>query len=91
MEALGFNVLMEGPITYQIVAICFTVGTVCTLVVVWFFSMFQTKRAAIASERSLRIHIDKVEADVEKMQTNLAKIGSDVSYIRGRLEPRPQV
>lgn len=82
---------MEGAITYQVVGICFTVGTVCTLVVVWFFSVFQTKRASAASEKALRIHIMKVEADVEKMENNLVKIGADVSYIRGRLEPRPEV
>lgn len=82
---------MDMPVTYSLVWICFSVGTACALVVVWFFSMFQTKRAAVAAEKSLKAHILKVEADVEKLQTNLAKIGSDVSYIRGRLEPRPQV
>ena len=55
---------------------------------VWFFSKFQTKTAAIAAQRHMQGHIDKIEKEVGDLKTNLAKIGSDVSYIRGRLEPK---
>lgn len=80
--------MMDGPITYRIVEIIASCVTVAVLIVVWFFSIFQTKRAARESERALKSHILKLEGDHKDMQVNIAKIGSDVSYIRGRLEPK---
>lgn len=56
--------------------------------IVWLFAVFQTKNAAAMVEKALRSHILKVESDVEKIESNLTKIGADVSYIRGRLEPK---
>lgn len=77
----------QQVVTYQLVSICFGVGVVCTAAMAWFFSIFQTKKQAHASETLLRVHIKKVESDVEKAESSLAKIATDVSYIRGRLEP----
>lgn len=82
MENLSENV------TYQIVFVCFVCCSVVAGVILWAYAKFQTKIEAINLERSLRIHISKVEDDVKMMKGELSKIGADVSYIRGRLEPK---
>jgi hypothetical protein len=81
----------NAPITYQIVIICFVVTSIVITVMMWIFSRFQTKRDAFVTEKQLRMHILKVESDVEKMGSDLARISENVSYIRGRLEPRPHI
>lgn len=48
------------------------------------------KEAHEKSEADMKAWIRKVESDVSKMQTSLERIGENVSYIRGRLDPSPQ-
>ena len=49
---------------------------------------FQSKSDAEKMENDLKDWIRKVEADVSKVQSSLENIGKDVSYIRGRIEPK---
>jgi len=37
---------------------------------------------------ALKLRVEKVETDVTLLRNSLAQIGSDISYIRGRLEPK---
>lgn len=72
--------LPDGKITISMVVIC------CA--VYFFFQRFQTKRDADKIEEDLKAWIKKVELDVSVMQTSLLDISKNVSYIRGRLEPK---
>lgn len=79
---------MEGPITFSFVAICFSVSAIVVGVFSYFVSRFQTKDEAMRVEDGLKIWIQKVEADVSRVQTSLERISENVSYIRGRIEPK---
>lgn len=81
------EIVMEGPVTVGLVAICFSVCLVVVSVFAYFISRFQTKVDADKVENDLKTWIRKVENDVSRVQTSLERIGGDVSYIRGRLEP----
>lgn len=80
--------LPVGPITYQAAGVAFVVASVSVTIVMWAFSRFQTKREAQASNAHYKHLTEKLETDVEKISEGLAKLSEDVSYIRGRLEPR---
>jgi hypothetical protein len=91
MKLPGSNMKMvspDEPVTFSMIEMCFAVGSAVAVCILWVFSRFQTKQAALASEQELKQHILKVEADVEKMRTDITGIRADVSYIRGRLEPK---
>lgn len=79
---------MEGPVTFGLVTVCFLVSSVVISIFVYFISRFQTKAEAIRVEDGLKVWIQKVEADVSKVQTSLERISENVSYIRGRIEPK---
>ncbi len=93
-----FPELVNQPGTTDMVMI---VGSVCTIAItatVWILSRFQTKaqarvveeRLATASMAIERRHSDEVKQlwiNVNAMRDNMHKIGADVSYIRGRIEP----
>lgn len=52
---------------------------------VWFVTeKFQSKEEAFKLER----RVEKVEADISLVKEGISAISKDVSYIRGRLEPR---
>ncbi|CAB4150062.1 hypothetical protein UFOVP558_69 [uncultured Caudovirales phage] len=100
MNILGEKIL-DGPVTIGLVAICFAVCVVVIGVLTYFTQRFQTKADAVKaeldiktahekSEADMKAWIRKVEADVSKMQTSLERIGENVSYIRGRLDPSTQ-
>jgi membrane protein insertase Oxa1/YidC/SpoIIIJ len=36
----------------------------------------------------LKQRVDRVESELSNLRNSLAQIGSDISYIRGRLEPK---
>lgn len=85
---MRFNIEMGEAITYNMVGIIFGVTATAVLIVVWLFAIFQTKRAAKEDKQELKSHILRVEANVDRMRTDLATIGGNVQYIRGRLEPK---
>lgn len=97
MNFLGEQI-MDGPVTIGLVSVCFAVCLVVVTVFAYFVSRFQTKEAAMKSETEIKANADKVEndlkawirkveTDVSKVQSSLERIGENVSYIRGRLEP----
>lgn len=81
---------LAGPITYKALGVAFGVSSIAVSIVLWAFAKFQTKREASVSNRLMRLEMEKLETQVGNMQSNLARIGENVSYIRGRLEPKPK-
>lgn len=81
---------MDGTVTFGLVAVCFTVSTVVVSIFGWFISRFQTKSDADKAEDDIKNWIRKVEADVSSLRASMDRIGDNVSYIRGRLEPTKQ-
>lgn len=79
---------MEGPVTLGLVSICFSVSAVIVGGFAYFVNKFQTKSDAMRVEDGLKMWIEKVEADVSMVKTSLDRISENVSYIRGRIEPK---
>ena len=93
MNILGVQI-MDGPVTIGLVSVCFAVAMVVVGIFAYFVNRFQTKEdahkleeSALLREKDMKDWIRKVESDVSKMQTSLERIGENVSYIRGRLDP----
>ena len=86
--ASASEITSNQAITFQLVLIVFAVCTVVVTSIIWMLSRFQSKEAALEHRALMDERITKVEEEVRDMQGDLKKIGSDVSYIRGRLEPK---
>lgn len=98
---------MEGPITIQLVIICFGVASVAVAITLWAVVTFQTKAEARAQEERVKGEIEdvhkhlnamrveakddtrQVQLEVSAMRTEYSGIAKDISYIKGRLEPKP--
>jgi uncharacterized protein YsxB (DUF464 family) len=88
---------MEGNISIALVVVCSSVAGVALGAYSYLSNKFQLKAdadkneaAALLREQDIKTWIRKVENDVSKVQTSLERIGENVSYIRGRLEPNKQ-
>lgn len=57
-------------------------------ITLWSISTFQNKEDAIESKRMIEARIATVEDQVRMNRASLDAMAKDVSYIRGRLEPR---
>lgn len=79
---------MEGNVTIALVVACFSVAAVAVSIAVYVSSKFQSKADADKVETDLKAWIRKVETDVSKVQSSLERIAENVSYIRGRIEPK---
>lgn len=79
---------MDGNVTIALVVICFSVAAVAVSITIYFNNKFQSKSDADKVETDLKAWIRKVETDVSKVQSSLERIAENVSYIRGRIEPK---
>lgn len=79
---------MDSNVTVSLVASCFTVSSVAVGISIWISTKFQSKLDSEKMETDLKAWIRKVESDVSKLQTSLERIAENVSYIRGRMEPK---
>jgi len=59
-------------------------GVSLTVIVTWMSTNYQSK----ADSLKLENRIERVESEMSQMRDGINKISSDVSYIRGRLEPK---
>lgn len=59
-------------------------GVTVAVMVVWLSTNYQSKAEALKLEN----RIERVELEMSQMREGINKISTDVSYIRGRLEPR---
>ncbi len=59
-------------------------GITVAVMVVWLSTNYQSKSDALKLEN----RIERVELEMSQMREGISNISKDVSYIRGRLEPR---
>jgi len=59
-------------------------GATLTVIITWMSTNYQSKSEALKLEN----RIERVETEISQMRDGINKISADVSYIRGRLEPR---
>lgn len=59
-------------------------GVTVAVMVVWLSTNYQSKAEAL----KLESRIERVEMEMSQMRAGINQIASDVSYIKGRLEPR---
>ena len=59
-------------------------GVTVAVMVVWLSTNYQSKAEALKLEN----RIERVELEMSQMREGISNISKDVSYIRGRLEPR---
>lgn len=63
-------------------------GMTVAVFVVWALSFFQTKDDAKEWKSNVEVRMGKIESEVSSMRGSMEIIGRDVSYIRGRIEPK---
>lgn len=59
-------------------------GATLTVIVTWMSANYQSKTEAL----KLESRIERVESEMSQMREGIHNISKDVSYIRGRLEPK---
>ena len=70
------------------VMMVFAVSSVAVTAVIGVLSRFQTKRGAKEIEMRLDNSLHQLWTEVNSQKETMAVIRGDVSYIRGRLEPK---
>jgi hypothetical protein len=70
----------------EIIGFGVTVATVTAGVVLWSIATFTSKEDSAKIEK----RVDKIEVEMSALRENVISIRSDVSYIRGRIEPKNQ-
>jgi hypothetical protein len=68
----------------ETIAACVTVGGIVSTVMLWVFGSFQSKEDA----SKLELRVSSIELRIEKVNDGITDIAKDVSYIRGKLEPK---
>lgn len=59
-------------------------------ITLWMLNFFQTKADANEWKDSMENRVGKIEVEISSIRGSMETIGRDVSYIRGRLEPKPE-
>lgn len=72
----------------EVVAFAVTVASITTAIILWSISNFQSKSEADSLKRDINERMSKVELEVQILRSSVGQISVDVSYIRGRLEPK---
>ena len=72
----------------EVVAFAVTVASITTAIILWSISNFQSKQEANDLKANLTDRLSKVELEVQILRSSVGQISVDVSYIRGRLEPK---
>lgn len=72
----------------ELSSLAIALATITISITLWAVNTFQTKTDAKEQRLELRREIDNVTTSVKDMESRINKIGDDVSYIRGRMEPK---
>lgn len=72
----------------EVAAFAVTVASITTAVILWSISNFQSKQEANDLKNTVNERLSKVELEVQILRSSVGQISVDVSYIRGRLEPK---
>jgi len=73
---------------YEAVAGIVSVVTMTVGITLWSLATFQTKEASIDQKISVDRRLDQMENEVSKLNSTILGVAIDVSYIRGRMEPK---
>ena len=66
----------------------FSLASVAVAITLWSMSNFQSRAEAEEAKRVTEAKISNLEAQMSQIRSNMDTISRDVSYIRGRLEPK---
>ena len=72
----------------QVVTFAISVSTITAGIVLWAQSSFESKDNAKSKYDSFDSRLKSNEDDIKAIRDSNTKIAVDVSYIRGRLEPK---
>ena len=72
----------------EVAAFAVTIASITTAIILWSISNFQSKQEANDLKANLTDRLSKVELEVQILRSSVGQISVDVSYIRGRLEPK---
>ena len=72
----------------EVAAFAVTVASITTAIILWSISNFQSKEEASELKQNINERLSKVELEVQILRSSVGQISVDVSYIRGRLEPK---
>lgn len=72
----------------ELIASGVTVASITACIILWAINYFQSKKAADEFKRDVNSRVTNVENTVQTNAVLMNKINTDVSYIRGRLEPK---
>lgn len=72
----------------EVVAFAVTIASITTAIILWSISNFQSKAEANDLKQTVNERLSKVELEVQILRSSVGQISVDVSYIRGRLEPK---
>ena len=72
----------------EVAAFAVTVASITTAIILWSISNFQSKQEANELKSVVNERLSKVELEVQILRSSVGQISVDVSYIRGRLEPK---
>lgn len=76
--------------TLETLGAALSLASLAVGITLWSIATFQSRVEAIETKRELSMRIDSVEMQVQTVRTSMEGVAKDVSYIRGRLEPRSQ-
>ena len=66
----------------------FSLASVAVAITLWTVSTFQSKDEAKEIKAQLESRIVSIEAETRALRDSMNGVAKDVSYIRGRLEPK---
>ncbi|MFN3453435.1 MAG: hypothetical protein ACK41T_00645 [Pseudobdellovibrio sp.] len=72
----------------ELIAAVFTLLSLTATIILWSENRYQSKQDAQKYEAYNDGRVSKVEAEVTDIKRNTNQIAVDVSYIRGKLEPK---
>ena len=72
----------------EVAAFAVTIASITTAIILWSISNFQSKQEANDLKNTVNERLSKVELEVQILRSSVGQISVDVSYIRGRLEPK---
>lgn len=72
----------------ELIAAIFTLLSVTATTILWSENRYQSKQEAKKYESYNDGRVSKVESEVADIKRNTNQIAVDVSYIRGKLEPK---
>lgn len=72
----------------ETVSAALSLASLAVGITLWSMSTFQRKDDAVEMKAHLERRIDGVESEMRNMRASVEGVAKDVSYIRGRLEPK---